>query len=59
MVEYDPRKLVANWLLERLTNKNTMSKYSPKRLKWNADPKLAKMFQPDEGEYQIAKVKIL
>jgi len=57
MVEYDPRKFVAHWLLERLTIENAASKYSGKRLNWDVDPKLAKMFQPIEEDYQSAKVR--
>jgi DNA/RNA endonuclease G (NUC1) len=61
MVEYDPRKFVANWLLERLTIENASSKNQAKRLNlnWNADPKLAKMFQPVEEDYKIAKVRFV
>ena len=59
MIEYDPRKFVADWLLERLTIENASSKNQTKRLNlnWNADPKLGKMFQPDEGDYKKAKVR--
>ena len=61
MVEYDPRKLVANWLLERLTIENASAKSQTKRLNinWNPDPKLPKMFQPIEQDYQIAKVRYI
>jgi len=58
MVEYDPRKFVAHWLLERLTIENTFSKNQAKRLNisWNPDPKVPKMFHPIEQDYNIAKV---
>jgi DNA/RNA endonuclease G (NUC1) len=61
MVEYDPRKLVSHWLLERLTTENTLSKNQIKRpnLIWNTDPKLPTIFQPDERDYQTAKVRII
>jgi len=58
MIEYDPRKLVAHWLLERLTSENASSKDQTKRLNinWNPDPKLSKIFQPEERDYKMAKV---
>lgn len=61
MCEYNPRKMVAHWLLERLTIENVSSKNQIERpkLKWNADPKLAQIFQPDEGDYQTAFVRII
>ena len=61
MVEYDPRKMAAHWLLERLTTENALAKNQIERpkLKWNTDPKLAQIFQPERGDYQTAFVRII
>uniref|UniRef100_T1JJV7 Endonuclease G, mitochondrial n=1 Tax=Strigamia maritima TaxID=126957 RepID=T1JJV7_STRMM len=55
-VSYDNQKRTPNWVLEHLTKSNLqtmlISKEDTQRFCFHSDPRINKMFQPDESDYE-------